>query len=194
MFILPNVIDRASGVQYKQETCIDQSAYDELLSMWSHRKKINFTVAFEAKQIHYVNCSKFRAYPAVVGITTSYCAISQRKTHERTAMQAKQRMTEDASAKECRIESVFLSRAAIRRTWRKFPDMQQRMTSLDKSECLSHPTKTRQNIQVTEVCDQKMQFFLRLNRHRPDRTERNFMLYDMTHTTVRNHVDFPKTW
>jgi len=139
--ITPNAFDRASGVQYKQETCIDQSAYDELLSMWSHRKKINFTVAFEAKQIHYVDCSKFRAYPAVVGITTSYCAISQRKTHERTAMQAKQRMTEDAFAKECRIESTFLSRAAIRRTWRKFPDMQQRMTSLDKSGCLPHPTK-----------------------------------------------------
>ena len=165
--------------------------------MWSHRKKINFTIAFEAKQIHYVDCSKFRAYPEVVGITNSYCAISQRKTHERTAMQAKQRMTEDAFAKECRIESTFLSRAAIRRTWRKFPDMQQRMASLDKSGCLPHPTKhdkTRQNMQVTEVCDQKVQFFLRLNRHRPDRTERNFMLYDMTHKTVRNYVNLPKTW
>ena len=139
--IMPNAFDRASGVQYKQETCIDQSAYDVMLSMWSHPKKINFTVAFEAKQTHYVNCSKFRAYPAVVGITTSYCAISQRKPHERTAMQAKQRMTEDASAKECRIESIFLSRAAIRRTWRKFPDMQQRMTLLNNSEWLSHPTK-----------------------------------------------------
>ena len=88
----------------------------KLASTKVHMMKINFAVAFEAKQIHYVYCSKFRAYPAVVGITTSYCAISQRKTHERTAMQAKQRMTEDAFAKECRIESTFLSRAAIRRT------------------------------------------------------------------------------
>ena len=139
---MPRASNCNYNLQCKQESCINQSAYDELLSMWSHRKKINFTRAFvEAKQIHYVDCSKFRAYPEVVGITNSYCAISQRKTHERTAMHAKQRMTEDAFAKECRRESIFLSRAAIRRTWRKFPDMQQRMTSLDKSGCLPHATK-----------------------------------------------------
>jgi len=156
--ITPNAFDRASGLQYKQGTCIDQSAYDELLSMWSHRKKINFTRTFvETKQIDYADCSKFRAYPAVVGITTSYCAISQRKTHERTAMQAKQRMTEDSLAKESLDEWIFLSKAAIRRTWRKFPDMQQRMTSLDKSECLPHPTKHNKTCKwpryVTKRCN-----------------------------------------
>jgi hypothetical protein len=189
---MPNAFDRASDLKYTKETCIDQSAYDELLSMWSHRKKINFTVAFEIKQIHYVDCSKFKAYPAEVGITTS---LYRREKHLKRRLCRQSKEWPKTHWRKCRREWIFLSRAAIRRTWRKFPDMQQRMTSLDKSECLfTIPNKTRQNMQVTEVCDQKVQLFLRLNRHRRDRTEENMMLYDTTHNAVRNHADLPKTW
>ena len=64
---MSDAFDRASDLQYTKEICIDQSAYDELLSMWSHHKKINFTVAFESKQIQYVDCSKFKAYQLETG-------------------------------------------------------------------------------------------------------------------------------
>ena len=137
--ITPNAFDRASGVQYKQGTCIDQSAYEELLSMWSHRKKINFTRTFvETKQIDYVDCSKFRAYPAVVGIKTSHCVIAEKNTWK------------DDHAGKAKIwpkthwsldEWIFLSKAAIWRTWKIFPGKQQRMASLDKSEYLTYPTR-----------------------------------------------------
>ena len=79
--ILPGAFNSAPSAQCKQESCINRSAYDEVLSMWSHRKKISFTRYFvEAKQIHFADSSKLRAHPEVVGITTSNCVIAEKNT------------------------------------------------------------------------------------------------------------------
>ena len=191
---MPRASNCNYNLQCKQESCINQSAYDELLSMWSHRKKINFTRAFvEAKKIDYFDCSKFRAYPAVVGIRTSHCVIAREKYLKGRPCGQSKDMTEDSLAKESLDERIFLSRAAIWRTWKIFPGKQQRITSLDKSEYWTYPTRPTEYTSDQGMWSQS-RFFLKLNRHRPGRTEENLMLYHTTHKTVRNHLHFPKTW